>query len=84
MPGDVASVGKDESSVSQKTLSQNNFSVLFVLCSVSGLLKLGKLQPEIKYEPIQYKCVYIFCGIGKLSSVNPGHWHFIIYSCSSR
>lgn len=59
MPGDVASVGKGESSVSQKTLSQNNFSVLFVLCSVSGLLKLGKLQPEINMNLFNMNvCIY--------------------------
>lgn len=84
MPGDIMTIGKDKSSLSQKVSSPDKFSVPFVLCFVSGLLKLGKLQPEIKYEPIQYKCMYLFCGIGKLSSVNPGQWHFIISSCSSR
>lgn len=82
--GDVASVGKEESSVSQKISSSDNFSVPFVLCFVSGLFKLGKLRPEIKYELIQYECTYLSCGIGRLSSVNSGYWHFIISSCSSR
>lgn len=84
VPGDVVSVGKDESSVSQKMSSPDNFSVPFALCFVSGLAKLGKLQPAMKYEPIQHKCMYLFCGMGRLGSVNPGHWHFIISSCSSR
>lgn len=73
MPGDVVSVGKDKSSVSQKIPSPDTFLVPFVLCFVSGLLKLGKLWPEIKYEPVPYNCVYLFCGVGRLSSVNPGH-----------
>lgn len=53
------SVGKDESFVSQKIPSPDNVSVPFVLCFVSGVLKLGKLEPEIKMNPFNINvCIY--------------------------
>lgn len=54
---DVLAGGRGEFSATQKISPPDHFPVPFVLCFILGL---GKLQPEIKEEPTQYKCIYLF------------------------